>query len=444
LDLSLDFELWDSKKNKFTMCQYPFLLTLGTKVRILEYDNERRKKDAVRQEWHASKGMSADPYFHLTVRREHIIEDSFKAIRQAVGSMSNVTSKKLRVHFDGEEAVDAGGPQKEWFLVLTQKLFSPELGLFYLSDSGDYWFHTACNRPNEYYELVGAVFGLAIYNQTPLFAPFPRFLFKKLAAAAPRQGGAGVSWRHLWRPSLQDFSQLSPDFANVLRQAQADPSIMAGLNFEIPLWQNGKSEYVPICPGGSAREITPANVNEFVEKAVAFVLKDSIHIQFTAFARGFHSICGGNALSLFRGEELELLVRGSEDFDLDTLRAAVVYDNWKRPGTEEDLQSEDDVSHSYPVVRFFWAYFTRAAIDERRRILQFITGTDRLPPAGIVNLVIKVSRQMMADGEFRYPSARTCFNQILMPECFGDGDQDVFDRVFGNALDMAGTGFGMK
>jgi E3 ubiquitin-protein ligase HECTD2 len=127
LDISLDFELWDSKKNKFTICQYPFLLTLGTKARILEYDNERRKKDAVRQEWHASKGMSAEPYFHLTVRRENIIEDSFKAVRQAVGSMSNVTSKKLRVHFEGEEAVDAGGVQKEWFLLLTQKLFSPEL-----------------------------------------------------------------------------------------------------------------------------------------------------------------------------------------------------------------------------------------------------------------------------------------------------------------------------
>jgi E3 ubiquitin-protein ligase HECTD2 len=129
LDISLDFELWDARKGKFTMCQYPFLLTLGTKARILEYDNERRKKDAVRQEWHASKGMSADPYFHLLVRREHIIDDSFKAIRQAVGSMSNVTSKKLRVHFDGEEAVDAGGPQKEWFLILTQKLFSEKLGV---------------------------------------------------------------------------------------------------------------------------------------------------------------------------------------------------------------------------------------------------------------------------------------------------------------------------
>lgn len=233
-----------------------------------------------------------------------------------------------------------------------------------------------------------------------------------------------------------------------MKQALADPSTMAGLNFEIPIWQNGRSEYAPLGPDGSSREITALNVDEFVEKAVNYVLKESVSIQFTAFARGFHSICGGNALSLFRGEELELLVRGSEDFDLDTLRAAVLYKNWKRLNTglstEEDLQSEDEVSDAYPVVRFFWAYFHRADIKDRRRILQFITGTDRLPPAGIVNLVIKISRQNMDKGEFRYPSARTCFNQILLPDCFGEKDQEIFDRVFGNALDMAGTGFGMK
>jgi E3 ubiquitin-protein ligase HECTD2 len=40
-----------------------------------------------------------------------------------------VTSKKLRVHFEGEEGVDAGGPQKEWFLILTQELFNPDLGM---------------------------------------------------------------------------------------------------------------------------------------------------------------------------------------------------------------------------------------------------------------------------------------------------------------------------
>jgi E3 ubiquitin-protein ligase HECTD2 len=267
-------------------------------------------------------------------------------------------------------------------------------------------------------------------------------LFKKLAAAAPRQADAGISWRHLWRPTLQDYAELSPDFAKVLKDGLVDPSIMQGLTFEIPMWQNGQSVYHPLDSDGSDREITPANIKEFVEKAVTYVLRDSIKNQFTAFARGFHSICGGNALSLFRGEELELLVRGSEDFDLDTLRAAVLYDNWKRPGTKEDLQDEDDVKRDYPVVRMFWNYFESADIKERRRILRFVTGTDRLPPAGIVNLVIKVSRQEMGKGEFRYPSARTCFNQILLPDCFKE--QAVFNRVFRNALDMAGTGFGMK
>lgn len=246
----------------------------------------------------------------------------------------------------------------------------------------------------------------------------------------------------MWRPTLQDYAELSPDFARVLKQGLADPSIMEGLTFETPMWQHGKSMYQPLIPGGSEKEITPANIDQYVEKTLTFVLRDSIKNQFTAFARGFHSICGGNALSLFRGEELELLVRGSEDFDLDTLRAAVRYDNWKQPGTDKDLDSEDSVKKAYPVVRMFWDYFERADMTERRRILRFITGTDRLPPAGIVNLVIKVSRQQMEKGEFRYPSARTCFNQILLPDCFRA--QTVFDKVFRNALDMAGTGFGLK
>lgn len=127
-DVAQDFDLWDSRRAKFTLCQYPFLLTLGTKVKILEYDNNRRKKEAVRAEWHGSRGMSADPYFHLPVRRDHIIDDSFKLIREARGSFSGQMSKKLKVHFEGEEGVDAGGPQKEWFLVLTQELFNPDLG----------------------------------------------------------------------------------------------------------------------------------------------------------------------------------------------------------------------------------------------------------------------------------------------------------------------------
>ena len=33
---------------------------------------------------------------------------------------------RLVVHFDGEEAIDAGGVSREWFLILSREIFNPE------------------------------------------------------------------------------------------------------------------------------------------------------------------------------------------------------------------------------------------------------------------------------------------------------------------------------
>ena len=37
--------------------------------------------------------------------------------------------KKVRVTFQGEAGVDLGGLTKEWFLLLTRKLFHPDYGM---------------------------------------------------------------------------------------------------------------------------------------------------------------------------------------------------------------------------------------------------------------------------------------------------------------------------
>jgi E3 ubiquitin-protein ligase HECTD2 len=51
--------------------------------------------------------------------------------------------------------------------------------------------------------------------------------------------------------------------------------------------------------------------------------------QFDWFRRGFTSVCGGDALSLFRPEEIEFLVRGSaEPLDIDQLRSVTVYEGF--------------------------------------------------------------------------------------------------------------------
>ena len=65
-----------------------------------------------------------------------------------------------------------------------------------------------------------------------------------------------------------------------------------------------------------------SRATEFVDLLVDFILNKSIAHQFEAFSAGFNEVCSGNALSLLRGEELELTVRGSEEpLDVETLRS---------------------------------------------------------------------------------------------------------------------------
>lgn len=53
-------------------------------------------------------------------------------------------------------------------------------------------------------------------------------------------------------------------------------------------------------PGGAAVPVTNANRATFAEAYVGWLLGGSVKDQFAAFASGFHRVCGGPALSLFR------------------------------------------------------------------------------------------------------------------------------------------------
>jgi len=56
-------------------------------------------------------GNDTIPFLVLIVRRSHVIEDALSQI----AANTNDLKKPLRVKFAGEEGVDAGGVQKEFF-----------------------------------------------------------------------------------------------------------------------------------------------------------------------------------------------------------------------------------------------------------------------------------------------------------------------------------------
>ena len=269
----------------------------------------------------------------------------------------------------------------------------------------------------------------------------------------------------------------------------------------------GSVARIPLCANGENRPVTNANRREFVDLYVQYLLDTSVARQYEPFKRGFFSVCGGNALSLFQPEEIELLVRGSdESLDVETLKAVAVYENWTTSTTPSithvsststyllnpDTSLPSSTSSSFPLlartpsqnpprplvppssspltpnsfsstprsksvsalapplpivsanpqkepqVQWFWSIFASADPTLQRRILGFITGSDRIPAMGAINLVIKV--QCLGEDWRRFPIARTCFNTIGL---WRYRSREQMEEKLKRAVEEA-EGFGLK
>lgn len=247
--------------------------------------------------------------------------------------------------------------------------------------------------------------GLAIYNSTILDVALPPFVFRKLLASAPNYSGPAIS---SLRPSagytLEDLREFRPSLAKGLGQLlDYDGNVEETFcrDFVAEVERYGQVSLVPLCPDGENRPVTNKNRREFVELYIHYLLDTAVARQYEPFKRGFFTVCGGNALSLFRPEEIELLVRGSDEhLDVATLRAVAVYDGW---GTSRQALNE-------PVIEWFWATFASADSKDQRKLLSFITSSDRIPAMGTTSLVIKIT--CLGDDSDRFPIARTCFNML--------------------------------
>ncbi|KAA8648512.1 HECT-type E3 ubiquitin-protein ligase [Aspergillus tanneri] len=434
-DLVADFEAWESRTTKFSFCQYPFFLSIWAKIHILEHDARRQMEVKAREAFFNSilNRQAISQYLVLKVRRDCLVEDSLRGVSEVVGSSQEEIKKGLRIEFVGEEGVDAGGLRKEWFLLLVREVFDPHHGLFIYDDDSQYcYFNPYCFESSEQFFLVGVLLGLAIYNSTILDIALPPFAFKKLLAAAPLAAGPPPSAsRSLYKCSLEDLAEYRPALAKGLRallEFEGDVENTFCYDFVAQVDRYGEVVSVPLCAGGEKRPVTNANRREFVDLYVHYMLDTAVTRQFEPFKRGFFTVCGGNALSLFRPEEIELLVRGSDEaLDVASLRAVATYDNWGHPRPE-----------TLPAVRWFWDFFEHTQPSAQRKILSFITGSDRIPAMGATSLSIRL--MCLGDDSSRYPTARTCFNLLGL---YRYRSRERLEQMLREAV-LNSEGFGLK
>ncbi|KER27893.1 hypothetical protein T265_05172 [Opisthorchis viverrini] len=379
---------------ELSFMRLPFLLQTGSKSVLLYYDNRMRMLDEQRGAFLQSLFVDNPelPYLKIHVSREQIVEGALLALEITCSENPGDLKKQLRVEFEGEQGVDEGGLSREFFQLIIEKVFDPVYGMFVANDElGTYWFNPVpLDDLDREYFLIGTLLGLAIYNDIILNVCFPSVLYRKLC------GKLGT---------FEDLEDANPDLYSGLRAlldyTGDDVEEAFGCNFVVAYQDPfGNTLYHELKPDGTNIHVTKENRQEFVDLYANFLLNESVKKSFNAFRRGFQLVVDESPLSfLFRPDEIELLVCGSRFYDFKELERVTTY---------------EDYTVDSPVIKNFWDVVHNMTTDQQRQLLQFCTGSDRIPVGGMAKMKFTIARQG-ADTD-RLPTAHTCFNILLLPD----------------------------
>ncbi|ORX93542.1 HECT-domain-containing protein [Basidiobolus meristosporus CBS 931.73] len=328
------------------------------------------------------------PYFILEIRREFFVEDALTQIEAKARNLK----KPLKIRFvnGGEEGIDQGGVQKEFFQMLITKLLDPAYGMFVYDEETRYsWINGASKEGEKYFELIGIILGLALYNGIAIGVNFPKLMYKKL----------------LGKPiTLDDFKEGFPALGRGLEQMlqwkDGDVYDVFMREFDISYKEAGAINTYSLLSNGSNVPVTNKNRDEYVHLYVEHFSNKYVSKQFDALRDGFLRVCGGTALSMLRPEELELLLCGVSELDLGDLQRGAQYD--------------DGYSPEHYVIRNFWSVVHEMTKDEQRKLLTFVTASDRTPIKGLGAITFVIQRN--GPDSDRLPTALTCFGRLLLPE----------------------------
>ncbi|XP_029285582.1 ubiquitin-protein ligase E3A-like [Cottoperca gobio] len=394
VEMDKDFTFFKvNAETKFSFQSCPFILNVITKNQGLYYDNRIRMYSERRLTalYSMVQGQQPNPYLKLKVRRDHIIDDAL--VRLEMISMENPSDlkKQLFVEFEGEQGVDEGGVSKEFFQLVLEEIFNPDIGMFsYDDDTKLFWFNSSSLENEAQYTLVGLVLGLAIYNNCILDVHFPMVVYRKLMGKKGIYLDLSDSHPALYQ-SLKELLEYSGD---VEKDMMLTYQISHTDLFGNPILYDLKEE-------GEQIPVTKENRQEFVDTYADYILNKSVERQFKAFKKGFLIVTNESPLKyLFRPEEVELLICGSRKLDFEALEKTTEYDG----GYSKDSQ----------IIKDFWETIHLFGEEQKRLFLQFTTGTDRAPVGGLGKLKMIIAKN--GSDTDRLPTSHTCFNALLLPE----------------------------
>uniref|UniRef100_A0A8C5GZB8 E3 ubiquitin-protein ligase n=1 Tax=Gouania willdenowi TaxID=441366 RepID=A0A8C5GZB8_GOUWI len=337
--------------------------------------------------------LSMPQHIKITVSRKTLFEDSFQ---QIMSFNAPDLRRRLWIIFPGEEGLDYGGVAREWFFLLSHEVLNPMYCLFEYAGKDNYCLQinpASYINPDhlKYFKFIGRFIAMALFHgkfiDTGFSLPFyKRILNKPLA--------------------LKDLESIDPEFYNSLIWIKDNDIEECGLEmfFCVDNEILGEVTTHELKPGGGDIQVTEENKEEYVRLVAEWRLSRGVEEQTQAFFEGFNEVLPQQYLQYFDAKELEVMLCGMQEVDLTDWQRNTIYRHYTRSSKQ---------------IVWFWQFMKEMDNEKRMRLLQFVTGTCRLPVGGFSDLMGSNGPQKFCiekvGKENWLPRSHTCFNRLDLP-----------------------------
>ena len=356
---------------------------------------------------------------YININRDKLIESSIEEL-----SKVNLY-REIKVKFKGEEEGDAGGIMREWLTSLFKEFQKPENKLFTKADTKDYSIKVYNDKNYsknklKIFEFIGKIFVLALLNDLTINSCFNIYIYKIILDEPVELEELFFIDSEIYHSiqklkNLQDFSNLELYFAENEKNEIGDVNV---LNLILD---------------GANVPVNKENMEYYFQKKIEYIMnKDRDYINH--IKKSLFSYIPESLIKIFSANELELMLNGTPFIDVT---------DWIENTEYEGYSPSDEI------IINFWDIVKELPQEKLSRLLQFSTGSTRVPVGGFKSLQsnrgniapFSIYKMEYEKGKRNYIKARTCFNRINLPN-FPDKEKLLEGINF--VIDNEILGFGIE
>ena len=396
---------------------------------------------------------SMSTYLVLVIRRDDILSD---ALSQLWRREKRELMRPLKVQMgmdEGEEGLDHGGVQQEFFRLLMGQAFDPSYGMFTVDTRHRVsWFQPCSLEPLYKFELIGLLMSIAIYNGLTLPVNLPTAFYRKMLGLkvkhldhirdgwpelsqgldtllAWKDGDVGDIFTRTYEFSFEAFGSIETiDMQKVSRDAAWPLASKTKVTAPAPM--AGSSAWIDVptyCDPVISRSPTPTAVEEAADvmscepasDPTAKPMPESISLQSPLPPAEEAALVTNKNRHQFVKDyifwltdksirpQFEAFQRGFNTcldrsalsiFSPEALKTVVEgIQSIDVEELENHTRYEGGFGPDHRVIRDFWDIIREYPNEKRAQLLEFVTASDRVPVNGISSIMFVIQKNGVGD-----------------------------------------------